>query len=117
MKQTLEKLTSLVMKKYNVFHDELQSDVALSIILCARSIAGVHNDIKMYTSLLQKLNFEKWSKTNIKQHLQNITTGTLKKVLQMIPKASVFNKSECYILKTTLDQFIKKVNTVEPQSF
>lgn len=117
MKQILEKLTSLVMKKYNLFHDELQSDVALSIILCARSIAGIRNDIKIHTSLLQKLNFEKWSKTNIKQHLQNITKGTLKKMLQIIPTASVFNKSECYILKTTLEQFIKNANMIEPASF
>ena len=69
----------------------------------------------MYTSLLEKLNFEQWSKTNIKQHLQTIIKGTLKKMLQIIPATSVFNKSECYILKTILDQFIKKVNMVEPE--
>ena len=55
--KSLEKVTTLVMKKYQNFSGELQSDIALSMILCARALAGLHTDITSCISLLQNLNF------------------------------------------------------------
>lgn len=40
------------MENYNQFQDELQSDIALSIVVCARILAGIHNDQETYSSLL-----------------------------------------------------------------
>ena len=69
MKQNIDKLTALVMKKYNHFSDLLPSDVALSIILCSRIITGIHTDTNSYTQMLEKLNFKKWSKVDAKEHI------------------------------------------------
>jgi len=84
IKDKIECLTDLVMKRYNMFHDDLPSDVALSIILCARILVGVLNNKQIYQAFISRLGFEQWSKLNVQEHLSNLCKGTLKKVLNVI---------------------------------
>jgi len=113
----VQNLTSIVMKNYNVFYDELQSDIALSIIICARTICGIHNDTEVYTSLLEKLDFEKWSKQTIKEHLHNITNagygGCLAKLMKIFIKGSYdLSENESFILIKNLNIFIDNANMI-----
>lgn len=102
------------MKNYNSFYNELQSDVALSIILCARSICGIHNDNEIYQAYLEKIDFTKWSNQSIKEHVHNITNGgCLIKLMRILSGSSDLNESESYILIKTLNLFIKTANVVE----
>lgn len=48
MRYIVDKLTSLVMGAYNLFHYDLRSDISLSIVLCARVLAGIKNDEAAY---------------------------------------------------------------------
>lgn len=79
--KSLEKVMTLVMKKYHNFSGELQSDIALSAIVCARILAGINSDITSCIYLLQNLNFVYWSKTSINAHLQKISSGLLQKMI------------------------------------
>ena len=38
----------IVMNQFNIFRDELQSDVVLAIMCCARILAGVKTDPDSY---------------------------------------------------------------------
>lgn len=68
VKAKLDQLTKIMMENYNLFHDELQSDMALSVVVCARILVGVHHDRESYRKLLQNLEFGKWQNKSIKQH-------------------------------------------------
>lgn len=65
MRYIVDKLTSLVMGAYNLFHYDLRSDISLSIVLCARVLAGIKNDEAAYQSLLNRLDFELWSNCKV----------------------------------------------------
>lgn len=103
-------LMALIMKKYNLFNGELQSDLALTIILCARILAGIHTDISSCISLLQNMNFVSWSKTSINTHLQNISNSILRKVFTICNESTKFNKQDIVSMKPSIDSLIKKVN-------
>ena len=45
------------MGKYNLFYEELCSEITLSIIICARILAGIENDEAVYQSILKKFEF------------------------------------------------------------
>lgn len=43
------------MMMYDIFNDDLCSDISLSIVLCARILAGIENDEDTFESMLNRL--------------------------------------------------------------
>ena len=43
------------MRRYDIFNDDLCSDISLSIVLCARILAGIENDEETFELMLKRL--------------------------------------------------------------
>ena len=48
----VKSISDLMMNKYDTFSNELQSDIALGVILCSRIIIGIKHDLTSLQTLI-----------------------------------------------------------------
>lgn len=90
-----------------MFRDQKCSDISISIILCARVLAGIENNEEIFLKLLKRFHFESWSKQRFFGYQTKLSKGALKLLVEIIAmNKDQFHNHELYLLQRQFKQYL-----------